>query len=201
MIFKYGLEDFTPAPMPQRGDECFDLKPKERILPPYNGWGTYEDSEGNCISVEPKPPQSDFKKFIQLDRYVLRYGAKLLSTIKENCERIFIISFFLCDDTIQIYEIAERNSGFLGGEFKKRTRVPLPGQEKFTSKRPVYYQPVNFYIGSTICLSDHLFHIVSADEYTLIYMEHHPQEVIILSLQFQSLSNSIINVIFLYFFV
>ncbi|XP_054738199.1 EF-hand domain-containing family member C2 [Anastrepha obliqua] len=173
---RYGIEDFTPAPIPLRGDDCAPTKQKERILPPYNGWGSYEDSEGNCISVEPKPPQSDFKKFIKLDRYVLRFGAKLLSTIRENCERIFVISYYLSDDTIQIFEIAERNSGFLGGEFMKRTRIPLPGQEKFTSKRPQCYQPYNFYIGATMSLKDHIFHIVSADEYTLIYMEHHPYE-------------------------
>ena len=152
-------------------------RPRERILPPYNGWGSYEDSEGNCKSVEPKPPQPDFKKFIQFDRYVLRFGGKLLSTIKENCERVFIISYFLSDDTIQIFEIAARNSGFLGGEFMKRTRIPLPGQMKFTSRRPQYYQPYNFYIGATVSLKDHIFHIVSADEYTLIYMEHHPNQV------------------------
>uniref|UniRef100_A0A1A9ZYI2 EF-hand domain-containing family member C2 n=1 Tax=Glossina pallidipes TaxID=7398 RepID=A0A1A9ZYI2_GLOPL len=156
---RYGIEDFTPAPVPMRADDCVPSKIKERILPPYNGWGTYEDSEGNCLSVEPKPPQADFKKFIQLDRFVLRYGAKLLSTIKENCERVFIVSYYLSDDTIQIYEIAERNSGFLGGEFMKRTRIPLPGQEKFTSRRPQYYQPYNFYIGATISLKDHIFHI------------------------------------------
>ncbi|TMW47965.1 hypothetical protein DOY81_006948 [Sarcophaga bullata] len=173
---KYGIEDFTPAPIPLHAEENLPSRPRERILPPYNGWGSYEDSEGNCKSVEPKPPQPDFKKFIQFDRYVLRFGGKLLSTIKENCERVFIISYFLSDDTIQIFEIAARNSGFLGGEFMKRTRIPLPGQLKFTSRRPQYYQPYNFYIGATVSLKDHIFHIVSADEYTLIYMEHHPNQ-------------------------
>ncbi|XP_061390960.1 EF-hand domain-containing family member C2 [Musca vetustissima] len=173
---KYGIEDFTPTPVPSRADDSLPARRRERILPPYNGWGSYEDSEGNCISVEPKPPQADFKKFIQLDRYVLRFGAKLLSTIKENCERMFIISYYLSDDTIQIFEVASRNSGFLGGEFMKRTRIPLPGQAKFTSRRPQYYRPYNFYIGATVSLKDHIFHVVSADEYTLIYMEHHPDE-------------------------
>uniref|UniRef100_A0A1I8NPH2 EF-hand domain-containing family member C2 n=1 Tax=Stomoxys calcitrans TaxID=35570 RepID=A0A1I8NPH2_STOCA len=173
---KYGIEDFSPAPVPYRSDDASTARRRERILPPYNGWGSYEDSEGNCISVEPKPPQADFKKFIQLDRYILRFGAKVLSTIRENCERMFIISYFLSDDTIQIFEVAARNSGFLGGEFLKRSRIPLPGQQKFTSRRPQYYEPYNFYIGATVSLKDHIFHVVSADEYTLIYMEQHPQQ-------------------------
>ncbi|KAH8304975.1 hypothetical protein KR018_009136, partial [Drosophila ironensis] len=173
---QYGIQDFTPLPIPTRSDDCADHKPKERILPPFNGWGKYEDSVGNCLSVEPKPPKTDFKKFIKFDRYVLRFGAKMLSTIKANCERIFVISYFLADDTLQIQEIAIRNSGFLGGEFMKRVRLELPGQERFSCKQPQYYMPWNFFIGSTMALNDFLFHIVSADEYTLLYMEHHPEE-------------------------
>ncbi|KMZ09937.1 EF-hand domain-containing family member C2 [Drosophila simulans] len=170
---RYGIQDFTPLPIPARSDDCADHR-SERQLPPYNGWGSYEDSVGNCISVEPKPPKSDFKKFIKYDRYVLRFGAKMLSTIKANCERIFVISYYLCDDTLQIQEIAVRNSGFLGGEFMKRTRLELPGQERFSCKQPQYYMPWNFFVGSTMSLKDFIFHIVSADEYTLVYMEHHP---------------------------
>lgn len=173
---KYGIEDFSVLPHPKRYEDQIPQKSKERKLPPYNGWGSYEDSEGNCISVEPKPPQADFKKFVSLDKLVLRFGAKLISTVRENCERMFIISIFLCDDTIQIYEIAERNSGFLGGIFLKRQRILLPNQEKFSSERPNYYKPHNFYIGATISLKDHAFVLTSADEYTLIYMESHPFE-------------------------
>ncbi|EDV34107.1 uncharacterized protein Dana_GF15903 [Drosophila ananassae] len=173
---RFGIQDFTPLAIPNRSDDCADHKSTERMLPPFNGWGSYEDSVGNCLSVEPKPPKSDFKKFIKFDRYVLRFGAKMLSTIKANCERIFVISYYLCDDTLQIQEIAVRNSGFLGGEFMKRKRLELPGQEKFSCKQPQYYMPWNFFIGSTMALKDFIFHIVSADEYTLIYMEHHPEE-------------------------
>lgn len=101
----------------------------------------------------------------------------MISTIRENCERVFILSYFLSDDTIQIYEVAERNSGFLGGIFLKRRRIFLPNQDKYTSERPEYYKPHNLYIGATINLKDHIFTLVSADEYTLIYMESHPFEV------------------------
>lgn len=176
---QYGIEDFTPLPVPRRSDDIGEYAAKDRVrrLPPFNGWGSYADSEGNCRSVEPKPPQADFQKFIKLDRFILRYGAKMLSTIRENCDRVFIISYYLSDDTIAIYEVAERNSGFSGGEFIKRVRIPLPGQERYISGRPQYYEPYNFYIGATLNIRDFLFHIVSADEYTLIYMENHPQQV------------------------
>lgn len=84
----------------------------ERTLPPFNGWGSYEDSEGNCKTVEPKPPHMDFMKFIYLDGHMLRFGAKMISNILENGERVFIITYYLSDDTISIYELGMRNSGF-----------------------------------------------------------------------------------------
>lgn len=173
---KFGIEEFCPLPHPTHYEVTTPQKLRERQLPPYNGWGSYEDSEGNCISVEPKPPQTDFKKFITLDKFILRFGAKLISTIRENCERVFIISYFLSDDTIQVYEVVRRNSGFSGGVFLKRQRVLLPNQEKFPVKRPDFYKPQHFYIGATINLYDHIFTFVSADEYTLLYMESHPFE-------------------------
>lgn len=174
---KYGIEEFIPLPYPDQGECSTGNSKQPRKLPPYNGYGTYEDSEGNCISVEPKAPHIDFRKFIQFDRFILRFGAKMISYIKENCDRKFIISYFLSDDTMQIFEIAERNSGFTGGEFSKRKRMILPDQEVFMSGRPDIYQPQHLFIGSTIKLNDHIFHLVSSDEYTLCYMEGHPHEV------------------------
>lgn len=172
----YGIENFTPLAHPTRSDVCAPYDKSQRMLPPYNGWGSYEDSAGNCISIVAKKPKSDFRKFIKFDRYVLRFGAKMLSTIRENCERIFVISYYLSDDTMQVQEVAVRNSGFLGGEFMKRTRVLIPGQEKFTCKQPQYYRSCNFFIGGTMSIKDFIFHLVSADEFTLMYMEHHPEQ-------------------------
>lgn len=54
----------------------------------------------------------DFIKFIHLDGYMLRFGAKMISNITENGERVFIITYYLSDDTISIYELGMRNSGF-----------------------------------------------------------------------------------------
>lgn len=37
-------------------------------LPPWNGIGSYEDSEGNCRKVIPQPPKKDMYKFLAKDR-------------------------------------------------------------------------------------------------------------------------------------
>lgn len=107
----HGIEDFTPIQRPgcERGEINED---NERILPPFNGWGTHEDSESNCKTVEQKPPKVDFHKFIKLDKYLLRFGARMLSDVQENRERLYVITYYLSDDTISVFEIGARNSGF-----------------------------------------------------------------------------------------
>lgn len=48
---------------------------------------------------------------IGMDSHILRFEARMLSKIKEDCDRTFIISYHLCDDMISVYEVAKRNSG------------------------------------------------------------------------------------------
>ena len=48
-------------------DEPPTPRPKKEI-PPYNGFGTEEDSLTSCKGLEPRPPQRDFFQFIHKDR-------------------------------------------------------------------------------------------------------------------------------------
>jgi len=43
----------------------------------------------------------------------LRFKARLNTNIKEDIERSFILTFFLNDDTILVYEPEVRNSGMV----------------------------------------------------------------------------------------
>lgn len=108
---KYGIEKFEKIPKPIQSKNYWKVELTERTLPPYNGWGTHEDSEGNCKSVEPKPPHRDFRKFIQLDGFILRFGARMLPEI-DNRDRVFIVTYFLSDDTIAVYAEGRPNSGY-----------------------------------------------------------------------------------------
>lgn len=65
----------------------------------------------------------------------------------QDKNRRFILSYFLADDTISIYEPPVKNSGILGGKYLKRTKVTKPGS---TPENPIYYEPSDFTIGSTI---------------------------------------------------
>jgi hypothetical protein len=55
------LQDQKPLPDPRRKKYQLDF-------PPYNGFGTEEDSKTSCNGLEPRPPQRDFYKFMNRDR-------------------------------------------------------------------------------------------------------------------------------------
>ncbi|CAH0563867.1 unnamed protein product [Brassicogethes aeneus] len=172
----YGLEELIPIDAPKNKIE---IVAKERKLPPWNGFGSYEDTVQNCISVQPKAPHRDFKKFLSYDRdgmdsHILRFEARLVSKNDINCTRSFIISYFLTDDTIQVNEIAKDNSGFKTSCFFQRCPVKLPGQRVFSSEAPLYYTPQHMFIGATLIINGFQFVLINADEYALRFMELNP---------------------------
>lgn len=138
-------------------------------VPPYNGYGTDKDSMGSVISLQPKPPKADMKKMFKQDMHILRFNAKLVSTEPDDENREFIISFYCGDDTIQVYEVCDKNSGRIGGKFMERK----------THKNPVSgrnFEEKDFLIGRTILLGGFKFQLISCDEYTEKYMEDNPDQ-------------------------
>jgi len=106
------IADFTPS------ERVAEVKPprKPRFIPPYNGFGSEEDSLGNCLTLIPKPPQRDFVKFMAHDRRGLdsnevRFTARLVTDVPVDKDRRFQISYFRTDDTMQVFEPPVRNSG------------------------------------------------------------------------------------------
>jgi len=99
--------------------------------------------------------------------HILRFNAKLVSTEPDDENREFIISFYCGDDTIQIYEVCDKNSGRIGGKFMERKNHKNP-----VSK--TNYEEKDFLIGRTMFLGGFRFQLVSADEYTEKYMEDNP---------------------------
>ncbi|XP_055715716.1 EF-hand domain-containing family member C2 [Phlebotomus papatasi] len=170
---KYGLEGLTPIEKPIDSNLIRSETLREKELPPFNGWGTHLDSEENCKALELKPPRENAKKFLTNENQILRFGAKMISRIKENSERIFTINYYLSDETISVYETPIRNFGFIGGQFLHRRQFFLPNQNLRSSARPRIYTPQHFYIGSRVKLSDHIFEVVSADCHVFDYMEKH----------------------------
>ncbi|KAJ7403333.1 EF-hand domain-containing family member C2 [Pitangus sulphuratus] len=173
---KYGIEDFTPVQ--------FKTPPPpepEKPVPPYNGFGSEEDSLHSCKKLLPQAPQKDYRKFLEKDRYgmesnTLRFGAKFITESPIDKDRKFIISYFLSDDTISVFEYTERNTGIPGGRFLERGRIKKPGQELFKSELSEYYRAHDLFVGARVCFHGHSFLLVDADEYTFSYMEKNANE-------------------------
>ncbi|KAM6151499.1 EF-hand domain-containing family member C2 [Rhynchocyon petersi] len=170
---KYGIENFTAIP-------C-KLPPPPKIekkFPPYTGFGSEEDSLRSCIGLMPTPHRWNFKKFTENNSYdhisyILRFFAKLTIRGHGDSDRMFVISYFLSDNTMSVFEVTERNSGYTSGMFLQRVRVKKPGQEVFKSEFSEYIQPEELYVGARVNVNGYIFHLLNADEYTLNYMEDH----------------------------
>lgn len=156
---KYGLSDFTPA---KDNDEA--PQPPVREIPPYNGFGSEEDSLGSCISLIPKPPKKDFQKLMRKDNMVLRFFARMDTVRSVDAGRSFIISYYLADDTILVFEPHQRNSGIVGGKFLERMRIKKPNTD-------TYYKSTDLYVGNKVNFKNHKFILKEADEYAYAYME------------------------------
>uniref|UniRef100_A0A670YWT8 EF-hand domain containing 2 n=1 Tax=Pseudonaja textilis TaxID=8673 RepID=A0A670YWT8_PSETE len=150
--------------------------PQKRMIPPYNGFGSEEDSLCSCLSLLPKPPQKDFRKFMEKDSNILRFLAQYITSDPIAKDRKFIISYFLSDDTISVFEPPQRNTGVIGGKFLERSRIKKPGQEFYKSEPSEYYTAKDLFVGAKVCFHGHVFLLVDADEYAFNYMEKHTNE-------------------------
>ncbi|GAB1605511.1 EF-hand domain-containing family member C2-like [Argonauta hians] len=171
---KYGIVDFEPVK-----EEVVHEQPIERTCPPYNGYGDEEETlrNWNKILIKPKPkPILQFLKFDKegLESHVFRFLGVMKSKDPLEDGEVFIISFFLSDDSIQI--AWKDTTGRPHSNLLLRRRLKLPGQPRFNIELTKYYEPKHFYIGAELNLNNSIYLITEADEYTLRYMENHPAQ-------------------------
>ncbi|KAK3506996.1 hypothetical protein QTP70_034856, partial [Hemibagrus guttatus] len=152
-----------PLPLEKRPEQ-----ESKRVMPPYNGFGSLEDSLQNCLTLIPEPPKKDLIKLLENDHKVLRYAARLDSQNPQDEGRRFILHYFLSNDMISIFEKSTRNSGIIGGKFLEKTRITKPGS---TVENPEYYGPADFAIGATVEVFRRRFVLTDADQYVLDYLE------------------------------
>ena len=101
-----------------------------------------------------------------LNSHELRFIAKL-NTSGQSVDAIrrFVITYFLSDDTISIFEQSGRNTGIIGGKFLERSRVPLPNEDAFKKTPLQFYSTRDFFIGAQIVVNNYCFVLVGADDY------------------------------------
>jgi len=173
---KYGVENMTPVAA--KTGTAVHLS---REMPPFNGFGSEEDSLCSCKGLLPKPPKKDFIKFMEKDRRgldsnVLRFLARMDTKKPIDMDRRFIISYYLSDDTVLVFEPPVRNSGIIGGKFLERCRIKKPNQERYGTELSQYYCAQDLFVGAQVFFNSFSFILIDADEYALQYMEGNNRE-------------------------
>jgi len=176
-FFIYDADDFTRTYFQERCGQV--LVPKvdpslpERTVarpatPPYTGYGSVEDSLGSVYSLNPKPPRRDFEKLYYNDGKILRYTARFVDAKEEHKDRVFVVNYFLFDDTLSIHEPPQRNSGIVTGKFLEKGTHANGVNGKLFSQQDLYP-------GAIIEVYNQQFEIVGTDEYTSKYFRNSDQ--------------------------
>jgi EF-hand domain-containing protein 1 len=142
-------------------------EPTVRQIPPHNGFGDEVDSLGYVFRLLPEKPKRDFFKYVDNDKIVLRFTARFNTRVPEDIERRFILSFFLADDSISIFEPAMKNSGIIEGKFLER------GRYKNVDKDNSFITPTDMPIGGDVKINGYSFHIESCDDFSAKWLEAH----------------------------
>jgi EF-hand domain-containing protein 1 len=171
-----GVDQFTHDFFKEQQGKIFNLgqieypkprDPVERQIPPHNGFGDEIDSLGYVYRLIPEKPKKNFFKQVDNEGKILRFTAKFNTRVPEDVDRRFIISFFLSDDSISIYEPAQKNSGIVEGKFLERSKY------KNVDKNMEFITPTDLAIGGDAKINGYSFHILSCDEYTQKYLDTH----------------------------
>ena len=153
------LAEMAPCPLPE------DVPKPAPPAPPHNGFGSEADSLRNCHSLVPRPPKHDFRHWEANDGKTLRFTAQFAEdsgvVVPPNDERRFVVTLYLVDNTVSVYEPPVRNSGIVGGKFLERTLEPV---RKPDSRAP--YTARDFYVGNSLTIHSHCFTLLTTDPST-----------------------------------
>jgi len=152
------LKEDMPLMVPEKKVEL------KRVIPPYNGFGSEEDSLRSCMgSLNPPPPKKDLQKMRDKNGLILCFNAQLVSDKPYDADRRFVIQFFMEDDTIAIREPPVQNSGIMGGSFLRRQSMKHADGTAYAAK--------DMYVGNIVDIVGHKFLLLNADECTYRIME------------------------------
>jgi hypothetical protein len=146
-------------PIPKMGDGFLPIgKPEDTLATVYG---------------MPKATKS-MNSLLRNQNRMLRCNAIKITDNPIDASRIFSVTYMLEDDTIQIFEEVQRNSGITGGTFLKRGKyindLPSDGAE------PRYFKPQDIYIGNVFSVCGNEFQITRMDNMSQLFCEAYPDE-------------------------
>jgi hypothetical protein len=134
-------------------------------VPPHDGIGSEEDSLRNCVSLVPRRPPKDVINFEKNDGRTLTFTAAHPpgpGTLSVDVDRRFVITYYLVDGTVSVYEPPMKNSGHVGGKFLERTFEPV----KKPGSKTTAYGARDFYVGNTLVINSFAFTLLATDAAT-----------------------------------
>lgn len=167
-FFIYDADDFTRQYFsdvlghelePKQDVQLADRAVPRAVTPPYNGYGSWDDSMSSVMHLIPKPPPKDNAKLFENEGKVLRFTARFVNPKAEDVDRLFVINFSLADDTLQIHEPPQRNLGIVTGKFLEKAVHLNQNSGKI-------FEVADLLPGSLIKVYNHEFEILDCDEYT-----------------------------------
>jgi hypothetical protein len=131
------------------------VRPQVEIPPHYPGHpGTEEDSLGSFLYLTTKVPKKNFTRMMDYDQKVFRFMARIDSGRVDDQDRVFVVKYFMADDSIGVFEPPARNSGIIGGKFLERAKLKKPNGE--------WYLQSDFHVGAKVCAQGHVHVCVCA---------------------------------------
>jgi len=156
---KFGIVEYNPINVADP-----PKAPIKREPPPYNGYGSEEDSLVSWRSLDMKPPRKSNDLYEKFGDSTVKFSLKLDNGVANDENRRFVLSCFLADKTIAIYETVLRNSGILGGKFLQRQPVKNPETDQ-------NFVASDFYVGQKVVINKFPFEVIGTDERSLSFME------------------------------
>ena len=105
---------------------------------------------------------------MQREPITLVFNAILISDDPSDYDRRFALNYFVNDGTVSINEAKNPKLGIPGGRFLIKMKVIDP-------RTQAPYVTESFFIGAKIQAAGRVFVLVDAPEFTLCYMEAHPE--------------------------
>ena len=169
-VSELGVDDamFEPVPAPAPPARASRTDPPPNV----SGIGSDLDSLQYCYRLVPKPqPTKDFNSWASNTGQVLRFTATFVSDTRREVDEIdktraFVVSYFLEDNTVSVYEPPVHNSGLPGGPFFKRQAAR---KSRLVSSE--YLRARDCVVGAVIEISGRSLRLNGADDATFALME------------------------------
>jgi len=169
------LRPFTAPVQPSSGiNKIVASSYLKEVTNPNDITGRYSISREKPPNYVPFAPNSRLPKFLEHDKRILLFDSYFTepvvfqTALETNRMHHCKFYFYVEDDTIEIIEMKQQNSGVPQGVFLRRDRIPKNGSTN------CFYSIDDFKLGNVVDIYGRKFHIVNCNRTTKEFvLQHH----------------------------